>query len=163
MNHHNKPKIRNVNIQRTIYQDEPVFLLQDRLKLTEAAIVLPQVLGPLAMLCDGLHTLSEIKAALETQYGLHLPEETIENLLGQFDEALLLEGETFERVKQAAIVEYRAAPFRQPALAGPSYPADPNALRRMLQTYLDEAPKTSTASPASRGIISPHIDYQRGG
>jgi AmmeMemoRadiSam system protein B len=163
MNHLNKPKIRNVNVQRTIYQGEPVFLIQDRLKLTEAAIVLPQVLGPLVMLCDGEHSLPEITAALEIRFGLRLSQEIIESLLAQFDEALLLEGETFEQIKRQAIAEYRAAPFRPAALAGPSYPAEPEALRQMLQGYLDEVNGIAPSSPASRGIISPHIDYQRGG
>ncbi|MBE7555318.1 MAG: AmmeMemoRadiSam system protein B [Anaerolineales bacterium] len=163
MTHLDKPKIRNVTAQRTTYQGEPVFLLQDRLKLTEAAIVLPQVLGPLVMLCDGNNTLPEIKAALEVRYGLRLPQETLEGMLAQFDQALLLEGGTFEHFKQQAIAEYRAAPFRQPTLAGLSYPADPEALRRMLQDYLDEVREVPAVSPDSRGIISPHIDYQRGG
>ncbi len=163
MNHFDKPKIRNINVQRTLYQGEPVFLIQDRLRLTEAAIVLPQVLGPLVMLCDGVHTLPEIKASLEVRYGLRLPQETIESLLAQFDEALLLEGGMFEQVKQQAIAEYRAAPFRPPALAGPSYPADPEALRHMLQRYMAEVNHTPAVSASSRGIISPHIDYQRGG
>lgn len=158
-----KPKIRNVNVQRTIYQGEPVFLLQDRLKLTEAAIVLPQALGPLVMLCDGNNTLPEIKAALEIRYGLRLPQETIESVLTQFDQALLLEGGSFEHLKQQAIVEYRAGPFRQPALAGLSYPADPETLRQMLQGYLDTVDEVPAVSPDSRGIISPHIDYPRGG
>jgi AmmeMemoRadiSam system protein B len=163
MTHLDKPKIRNVTAQRTIYQGEPVFLLQDRLKLTEAAIVLPQFLGPLVMLCDGNNTLPEIKAALEVRYGLRLPQETLESMLAQFDQALLLEGGIFEHFKQQAIAEYRAVPFRQPALAGLSYPADPEALRQMLQGYLDEVHEIPAVSPASRGIISPHIDYQRGG
>jgi AmmeMemoRadiSam system protein B len=163
MNHLNKPKFRNVTVQRTIYQDEPVFLLQDRLRLTEAAIVLPQGLGPLVMLCDGVHSLPEIKTALEHDYDLRLPEEVIANLLSQFDQALLLEGETYEQVKQRAIADYRTMPFRPPALAGPSYPAEAKALRRMLRGYSDEAPETPLAAPTSRGIISPHIDYQRGG
>lgn len=163
MLHFEKPKIRNVNVQRTIYQGEPVFLLQDRLKLTEAAIVLPQILGPLVMLCDGNNTLPEIKAALEIRYGLRLPQETIEGMLNQFDQALLLEGGMFERLKQRVIAEYRAAPFRQPALAGLSYPADPEALRQMLRGYLNAVDEVPAVSPDSRGIISPHIDYPRGG
>jgi hypothetical protein len=91
VNHLNKPQLRDVNIQRITYQGESVFLIQDGLKLTEAAIVLPQVLGPLALLCDGQHTLPEIKAALEVRFGLRLPQTIIENLLAQFDRALLLE------------------------------------------------------------------------
>lgn len=163
MNHLHKPKVRNINVQRTIYRGEPVFLIQDGLRLTEAAIILPQVLGPLVLLCDGAHTLPEITAALEVRYGLRLPQHIIESLLNQLDQALLLEGETFEQVKQQAIAEYRAAPFRRPALAGPSYPADPDALRHMLQEYLSQVNGVTPASPTSRGVISPHIDYRRGG
>lgn len=163
MNHLDKPKIGNINVQRTLYQGEPVFVIQDRFKLTEAAIVLPQVLGPLVLLCDGTNTLPEIKAALEIRYGLPLPEATIETMVAQFDQALLLEGGAFEQARQQAVTQYRAAPFRPPALAGASYPADPAALRRMLQDYLDRVDKVPAVSPASRAIISPHIDYQRGG
>lgn len=163
MNHLDRPKIGNINVQRTLYQGEPVFVLQDRFKLTEAAIVLPQVLGPLVLLCDGTNTLPEIKTALEIQYGLPLPEATLENMVAQFDEALILEGGTFEQARQQAVDQYRAAPFRPPALAGASYPADPVALRRMLQGYLDQVGQVPAVSPASRAVISPHIDYQRGG
>jgi hypothetical protein len=163
MNHLHRPKIRNISVQRTIYRNEPVFLMQDGLKLTEAAVVLPQVLGPLVLLCDGSLTTAEITAALELRYGLRLPSTVIESLLDQFDQALLLEGETFERTKQQVIAEYRAAPFRRPALADLSYPADPDALRQMLQGYLSQVNGVAPASPTSRGVISPHIDYQRGG
>ncbi|RME75296.1 MAG: AmmeMemoRadiSam system protein B [Chloroflexi bacterium] len=162
MNHTYKPVLRNVNVQNITYQGEPVFLLQDPLRLTDAVILLPQALGPLAMLCDGQHTIPEIRAALEVRYGLRLPQHLIENLLEQFDQALLLESEAFQRAKQQALEEYRAAAYRPPALAGPSYPADPDELRRMLDGYLAQV--DPPASPATvRGIISPHIDYQRGG
>jgi len=163
MNHLHKPKLRNVNIQRVTYQGEPVFLMQDGLKLTEAAIVLPQILGPLALLCDGQHTVPEIKATLEVRYGMRLPQPLLENLLEQFDQALLLESETFYEAKQQALAAYRAASFRPPALAGPSYPADPAALRQLLQGYLDQVNGAPLSPAHSQGIISPHIDYQRGG
>jgi len=163
MNHLNKPLLRNINVQQTVYEGEPVFLLQDSLRLTEAVILLPQVLGPLAMLCDGNHTLSQMKAILEAQYGLRLPEHIIENLVQQFDQALLLDSPTFYQAKDAALADYRRADFRPAALAGPSYPADPDALRGLLQNYLDDVNGVAPAPAASRGIISPHIDYPRGG
>jgi hypothetical protein len=90
MNHLQKPKLRNVSAQQILYQGEPVFLIQDGLKLSEAAIVLPQVLGPMLLLCDGEHTLPEIRAALEVRYGLRLKQELLESLIAQLDQALLL-------------------------------------------------------------------------
>lgn len=164
MNHLQKPKIRNISIRRTYYQGEPVFLMQDSLRLTEAAIVLPQALGPLVLLCDGSKTLSEIQTALEVHYDLRLTADLLQNLVNQFDEALLLESETFERANQRAIADYRAAPYRQPLSAGYSYPADPEALRQTLQGYLDQVNGSVVkTSPTYRGLISPHIDYGRGG
>ncbi len=163
MNKQTKPKLRNINVQPLEYEGEPIFLMQDGLRLTEAVIVLPQALGPLAMLCDGEHTLPDIKAALSSQYGLEISQAMIKNLLKQFDQALLLESETFFKARQEAINKYRQTPFREPALAGPSYPANPTALRRMLKGYLDDVNGVQPSPATSRGIISPHIDYQRGG
>jgi AmmeMemoRadiSam system protein B len=163
MDRGSKPKLRSVNVQRTVYEGEPVFLIHDGLRLSEAVIVLPQVLGPLALLCDGEHTLPEIKAALEVRFGLRLSLAMIENLLDQFDQALLFENENFHQARQSAIEKYRSATHRQPALAGASYPADPAELRRMLQGYLDNVNGVRPASASSRGLISPHIDFQRGG
>ncbi len=61
---------------------------------------------------------------------------------------------------------FRRAPFRAPALAGPSYPADEKSLWRLLQDYLEEAgeiePRTVDWSEPV-GLLSPHIDYDRGG
>lgn len=158
-----KPKLRNVNVQRITHQGEPVFLMQDGLRLSESAILLPQALGPLAMLCDGQHTLPEIQAALEVRFGLRLPSAIMENLIEQFDQALLLESDAFEQAKQQAITEFRAAPHREPALAGLSYPADSTQLRQLLQNYLDDVGDVPAMPAGSRGIISPHIDYPRGG
>jgi hypothetical protein len=158
-----KPALRNINVQQTIYQGEPVFVMQDSLRLTDAVILLPQALGPLAILCDGEHTVPQIEAALAGQFGLKLPRNIINNLLEQFDQALLLESDTFRQAREQVLTAYRTASFREPALAGPSYPADPADLRRLLQSYLDGVNGLPAAPANSRGLISPHIDFQRGG
>ncbi len=163
MKHLHKPKIRNISVRRTYYQGEPVFLIHDSLRLTEGAVVLPQVLGPLVLLCDGSHTLTEIQTALEVRYGLRLTTDLLKNLVTQFDQALLLEGETFEQANQRAIADYRAAPYRPPLSAGHSYPAEPETLRQTLQGYLDQVGDPAPADPSCRAMISPHIDYERGG
>lgn len=163
MGHLAKPKIRNINIQPSRHQGQSVFIMYDSLRLSESMIALPQALGPLVMLCNGENSIADIQTLLTAQYGLELPAEVIGHLVTQFDDALLLEGGRFEQVKQQTIESYRAAPYRRPALAGISYPAEPNALRRLLQNYLDKAGDVPLMPAESRAIISPHIDYQRGG
>lgn len=163
MSYLTKPKIRLANFQRTVHNGQPVFLMHDSLGLTDAAILLPQALGPLVILCDGLNTVDDVRSRLAGQYGIELPNGTLNHLLQQFDEALLLEGGRFEEAKQKLITTYRGLEFRQPALAGSSYPADPDELRQMLQGYVDQLDDLPTVSATSRAILSPHIDYQRGG
>ncbi|RMF05387.1 MAG: AmmeMemoRadiSam system protein B [Chloroflexi bacterium] len=87
----------------------------------------------------------------------------VKNLIAQFDEALLLESHNFHQTVQKAVGHFRAAPHRQPALAGLSYPAEPAALKNLLRDYLDSVDEVTPLAAESRGIISPHIDYPRGG
>lgn len=163
MGHLSKPKLRKINIQPTIYQGQSVFVMYDSLGLTDAMIALPQALGPLVLLCDGQHHVEEMKQILTANYGIDLPNGTVDDLINKLDEALLLEGGRFEQVKQELITEYRASPYRQSSLAGSSYPADPQALRQLLQTYIDDLDEIPAVPTNCRGILSPHIDYQRGG
>lgn len=156
-----KPKIRNI-IRPISFQGQQFFLVRDNLGLAKIA-EFPQVLVPLAIFCDGQRTIPEIENAFKIHYGVHVPQPLIEDWLRQLDEVLLLESESFSQVKQQALKKYREAPYRAPALAGVSYPAEPPALRELLQGYLDKVGPVSPAPAASRGLICPHIDYQRGG
>ncbi|MDM8529333.1 AmmeMemoRadiSam system protein B [Anaerolineales bacterium HSG24] len=163
MNYLNKPKIIVGNVQRAIHEGMPIFILQDPLYLNESVILLPQVLGPLVMLCDGQHTIPDIKQELKQNYGISLPNGTIDHLLSQLDEALMLEGGKLNQARQKIITNYRAAPHRASPLAGQSYPADAEELRHMLQGYVDGLDEVKPVSANVRALLSPHIDYQRGG
>ena len=87
----------------------------------------------------------------------------MEQFLAALDEALLLDNEHFAQARERALAEYRQAPFRPLANAGQSYPADANELRKLLQGYLDAVEDMDPGRPDSRGLLSPHIDYARGG
>jgi len=59
--------------------------------------------------------------------------------------------------------------YRVPTFAGRAYPADSNELSQYLEHYLDiganqfEAKQSLLPNKAIRGLLSPHIDYPRGG
>jgi MEMO1 family protein len=78
------------------------------------------------------------------------------------DEALMLDNQRFAEARVAAVAEFRAAPFRRPALAGQAYPSDPAELRALLDSYLAGAADVEPLAEG-RGLFSPHIDYARGG
>ena len=62
--------------------------------------------------------------------------------------------------------EYRPAPHRPRSHSGKVYPADPDELSAAIQEYCARTPIDGpSVSGAGNlvGIVSPHIDYARGG
>jgi hypothetical protein len=138
-------------------------LLRDPLRLTDKTVIISQHLAPLLHLCDGTRDANALRAALGVRFGLRIGLDVMEQLLGTFDEALLLDNGRFAEALERALAEYHQAPFRPPALAGQSYPAEADELRRFLRGYFDAADSGSPELEDIRGLVCPHIDYARGG
>jgi AmmeMemoRadiSam system protein B len=191
------PKLRPVEVRSFVDQGRPVFVLRDPLALSDKVAIVPQVLGPLLALLDGSRDVAGLHASLLVRAGMRVAPEIIQRVIDQLDEALLLQNDHFAQAYAETLRTYRTAPFRSPALAGPSYPAEPAALRSLLDGYLggisvngsnanssaghlaspvhaasdalQVLPGDSNGSQRSEchtgivGLVSPHIDYQRGG
>src|SRR5262249_1291981 len=127
--------------------------------------LVPEALGPVLALCDGSREDSRaIGAGLAIRYGLPIDSASIEQLLEALDDTLLLANERYEEACQEALTEYRTAPFRIPSLAGGSYPEEPDELRGLLRSYDgSEGQGVRKATAGGLGLVSPHIDYARGG
>lgn len=160
-----KPKLRPLEARPFVHEGQQSILLRDPLGLAPGHVVVPASWGPLLALCDGTRDLPALRAALAVRTGILLSEENLAQVIRRLDEALLLEGERFEAARKAALQAYRSAPHRPPASAGASYPEDPEALRTLLRGFVDEAgsPTGDEARGVFRGLVSPHIDYARGG
>jgi len=104
-----------------------------------------------------------LRASLAVRGGVYLTPREVEQIIRRLDDALLLDNERFAQARQQALEEYRSAPCRRPALAGLSYPALPNALRHYFQQLVQRVPHGKPDDSAVRAVISPHIDYHRGG
>lgn len=157
-----RPKLRQIQPQWAQQDGRPVLVLRDPLALSGKVLAVPQPLAPLLALCDGTRDESALRAALEIRTGVRISPEVLAGILQQLDDALLLENERSAQALMAALDNYRSAPFRPCASAGSGYPADVSALARMLQGYLDGAGGVPRF-PNARGLVSPHIDYMRGG
>jgi hypothetical protein len=100
------------------------------------------------------------------RYGLPVDRELLQHLIAVLDANFMLENERAAAARQRSLAAYRQAPFRPPTLAGQSYPDDPGRLRQLFDRYLAQARADDGVDPslaAGRGVISPHIDYPRGG
>ena len=161
-----KPKLRAVQPTLIEHQGSPYIVLSDPLRLSEETIAIPHPLAPLLELCDGTRDVPTLQTAFELRTGIRLEEETVQGIIAQLDKSLLLHSDRFIQARDVVISQFQSAPARPPALAGAGYPANPDELRDMLSEYLgsisDDLNKGS-GSDHIKGVISPHIDFQRGG
>jgi AmmeMemoRadiSam system protein B len=157
------PRLRAIDARPITHRGQPAILLRDPLNLTDRYAVLPRRLAPLLALCDGTRDGSGLRASLMVRHGVRLTTESIDQILQGLDEALLFDNARFAEAVEAAVDEYRAAPYRRPISAGASYPAEAGELRAMLQGYLDQVSNDVSAPKTWRGLVSPHIDFARGG
>jgi AmmeMemoRadiSam system protein B len=156
------PKLRPIEVRPMVDRDQPALMLRDPQAISDKVVILPQALGPLLALCDGSRDISELGEALLVHAGLRITQDVIQRVIDHLDDALLLENDHFAQAYTEALQAYRAAPFRPPVLAGQSYPGQPAALRAMLEDYLSKV-SANGSSPGIVGLVSPHIDYPRGG
>lgn len=157
------PKLRPIRAQPVIHYGQRAIALQDPLQISTQVVILPQRLAPLLALCDGTRDLDMLRASLAVRGGVYLTPHEVEQIIRQLDDALLLDNERFAEAQQRILEEYRSAPCRRPALAGLSYPANPGMLRHYFQQLVERVPQNPPGDSAVRAVISPHIDYHRGG
>ena len=156
------PRLRLLDFQRIYHQGEPMWLLRDPWQLGERQLIFPDALAQLLLFCDGTRDTRQIQAALSEHLDTTVPFDIVTEALAQLDAAYLLANDRSEARRQALVAGYRAQPHRPPALADLSYPASPAALDELFRGYGD-GDTADAAAWQGRGVVSPHIDYQRGG
>lgn len=139
--------------------------LRDPLRLRGSTIAVPRSLGPLLGLMDGTRDEAALEASLWVRTGARLAPGLLSRLLADLDAACLLDSETFWAARAKALDDYRAAPFRPMNVGTLGLPLDADGAAARLQQYIDALdPAPNVPDPGSvRGIVSPHIDYDRGG
>ena len=159
------PKLRLLEPQLVDYQGQRMIYLHDSLGVAPDGAMIPQQLAPLLSLCDGTRDISGLRSGLLMRTGSTLPANVIEQIIGQLDDALLLENGAYRAAAADVTRRYRDARHRPPSHAGPVYPGDIDGLTRVMADYCDETPVSNNGdAPAGSlvGMVCPHIDYARG-
>ncbi len=160
------PRLRPVDVRRIEHNGAPYFLLRDPLQLCDEQLLIPQHFGPALALFDGAQPLDAIAAAVRSRYGMPLRTAHLRELVVALDEAFMLESPRYDARRAEVLEAFRSAPNRPPTLADSGYPGTRAALWQLLQQYLEEADSVEPAAVAwaqGVGLLSPHIDYGRGG
>ncbi len=155
------PKLRQpIEIHPYAQGDRPGVLLRDPLALTKLTIFVPQQLAPLVTLCDGTRDIPTLRTALMLRNGFFAGDNMVQELLGQLDQALMLENERYAGAQARVRDEFRAAPCRPATTMGGSYPSEAGELGALLEKHLSSARPARVSNV--RGIVCPHIDFPRG-
>lgn len=160
------PKLRSLSIRQHVQQGQPYLLLRDPQQITENSLLVPQPLATVLAFCDGNHDIPSMITAFTRHTGMALPRHLVEELLTALDDALMLDNERFAAAYEQTLLTYRNAPHRPAALAGLSYPGEKQQLWQLLQDYLeavDDIEPLTIDWSRPVGLLSPHIDYPRGG
>lgn len=156
------PKIRSLKINPVRHRGQPCLLLTDPMQLADQQIVIANELAPLFVLCDGTRDLETISTALMLQFGEIASPSLLQEIMARLDEVYLLDNDRSREAQMAARQVFREQAIRPPMLAGVSYPDQPDALRDQLNSYHTKG-NTPEVDEQVRGLVSPHIDYGRGG
>jgi MEMO1 family protein len=135
------------------------FILYDELRLARGGVRLTLRELGWAQFIDGKRTLFDIQTALRQRVGELVPLEALTQMIEVLDESLLLDSPRFR--------EHHAGPVRPPSCIG-AYPAEPEAIREQLSKLFTSPQGSGLPGPIAtnnelRAVLSPHIDYGRGG
>lgn len=159
-----KLKLRQIRTQPTVERGQQGVLLSDPLGVSQKRLFIPGSLTLLLTLIDGTRDIGTIRTGFELRTGTPLSDSLVERLVSELDGALFLENENFRQACEVALKDYRSASSRRPVLAGKCCPANAEELGAFLKRYLDEVEDEGFERPGElRGLISPHIDFVRGG
>ena len=161
-----RPKLRRLQVGRGQQHGQQVLVISDPCGLSDCAVILPANLATVLELCDGTRNVAALRTVLELRTGLRVGPDYLEKMFAALDKALMIDNEHFARVHEEAVKKFRAAPSRPPTMADRVYPANSELLEQVLCGYLDGLlpdADNMTKTDEVRGLVSPHIDYQRGG
>ncbi len=156
------PRLRYAETLPVVHHDQPFLLLRDPLQLSDRFVLIPRSLAPALSLFDGTNEFNDMQEILAGELDYPITQADLDELINTLDEACLLANAKSNAVIAEKLEDFRRAPCRPANLAGNSYPEQPDELSQQLDGYLDRVGRVDSVDTAIRGLISPHIDYQRG-
>ncbi len=162
------PKLRAINVFPVKMSGQTLLCLQDPMNIGPKALFLPPFLYFIVSQFDGQHSILDIQTEYMRQFGGILFREKIEEVIHQLDENLFLEGDRFQQALREKEESFKRASTREDVFAGKSYEGDPERLRAQLEGYFkgSDGPGPLGGKGSTdelKGVIAPHIDFQRGG
>ena len=156
------PKLRwPLELKMERVQDQEVLLIRCPAGISPEPLLLIPSVAPLVACFDGTNSIDSIV----TRFIAHgATKEIVEQLADLLDQHCYLESPRFHEANKKMRGEFRNSPVREAALAGAGYPGDETALAFEIDKYLDRTNGFQSKNAGNMiGLVSPHVDYRRGG
>ena len=117
---------------------------------------------------DGRHAYSDLSEVFAQRFRAPLARGEFNQFVEMLDQHYYLKSERFEKYQQSVIAEFRGRASRAAAHVGGGYKNDPVDLMAQLDSYFSAPtgpglPSTQNGARTPKAIVSPHIDFHRGG
>jgi AmmeMemoRadiSam system protein B len=164
------PLKRGLEAVQIEHEGKPMVLLRDQEGITEHTVAVSLGGFFVATLLNGRHTLNDVQTLYTKTTGALLSPADIQNLVGQLEKADLLETAGLQEKRAKVLSDFLASPVRKPQFMGPNYSKEPLELAVQLGKYFQdphgphkELPSVPSVAEPPLGLVSPHIDFHRGG
>ena len=157
----NNPQLRrDIQAVSITMEGRQMITFVDPLKLAQEGFAIDRRMASLLQMLDGTNDLRDIQMGLmRLTGGTIVPLSEVESFIGQLDSYFLLESEAFGRKKTDLMEGFARKTEREAMLAGKSYEADPEKLRRFITDTEEQlAPLPAAGNEEIVGILAPHID-----
>jgi len=115
---------------------------------------------------DGNNSIDSIITTFKKKYDKQIVKSDIDSLVNTLDGSLLLENENYLNHNKLIESNFFNSETRKAYLSGLSYPENKDKLNNLLNEYFVKAREKlpiKNKNEVLRGLVSPHIDFNRGG
>ena len=151
----------NLDIRYDDSQAEACLTIRCPFGLTKNPIHLSYSLTPILAKFDGVTTVNDLYQEFANFEGFGIEE--LNDLIKFLDSNFLLETEEFYKAEKKERERYSRINSRKATFEGISYPKDRTGLEDLVKYYLHNNKTLEKTEKKLNLLISPHIDYQRGG
>lgn len=160
------PKLRPIEAIPTTLEGKKVIMLRDPSSISDKILFVSPDTFFIISLMDGTHSILDIQVQCTRRLGgMLITSDKIKEIINQLDDVLFLESEKFNNYIQNLKDEFNKSKVRKAYLKDKVYPADKDHLSAYFYNLFLQVKKDDLQESKKKilGIISPHIDYHRGG
>jgi len=159
-----RPKLIPVDVYPIIENGEKLIGLRDPHNRDNGPVYVSELAFYILTLFDGNTSIDELIHNFKDKFDSTLDRGEIENLLNQLDNAMLIDNERYRINRSQIENKFLNSDVRDCFLCGLSYPEDINELDELINGFYKQVENSSSAVNGNlKGLISPHIDFRRGG